>query len=114
MEGEELTQGVTVASISEGERPGLARLRARCLCWAMLTGPVLAELAAEAKELPEVLQSTDPALLADHLASLFSFGEGDLQLGCVHLFFSCNCVVQPLSRSPPESGDPMQAQNHSL
>ncbi len=41
-----------------------------------------AALAAEASELPEVLQSSDPAILADHLASLFSFSEGNHQLGC--------------------------------
>lgn len=43
---------------------------------------LLAALAEEAEALPEVLQTSDPALLADHLAILFPFAEGRLQLGC--------------------------------
>ena len=73
----------TLESIAEGALHCVLLVAgASKLCADPCSMILLAALTAEALSLPEVLQSSDPALLADHLALLFPLNEGDLCLGC--------------------------------
>ena len=82
LESGEQAQQPTLESIAKGARRGCCWLpepqSSALTCDSLF---LLAALATEAAALPEILQTSDPALLADHLAILFPCTEGSLQLG---------------------------------
>lgn len=123
-EAGERAQQPTLESIAKGARRGLLLVAGAPKLGLTCVGPfLLAALAVEAATLPEVLQTSDPALLADHLAILFPTGEGSLQLGCaLHcITWAHACVQIGRSRHIDHSGScnagqsrPMRLRRHRM